>query len=220
LSSPEIPLKQSQVLPSLYLITDRHQAGFGLSYTVEQALKAGAKLIQMREKDWPPEQQKNMGCQLNRLCRSYGASLLINGQVELAAEIGAEGVHLGAGSLSVQSARQRLGDQALIGYSAHSFAEIVKAYEQGADFVTFSPVYFTPSKKSYGLPQGLEALRSACRNAPLPVYALGGINPEKISEVVKAGAHGVAAISTVFSAVDPFKATQKLLKELAETGKS
>lgn len=219
MSSPEIALKRSQVLPRLYLITDRHQAVLDLNYTVEQALKAGVKLIQMREKDLPLDQQKNIGRQLNELCHNYGASLLMNGQVELAAEIGAKGVHLGAGSLSVQAARKQLGEQALIGYSAHSLAEIVQAYEQGADFVTFSPVYYTPSKKQYGPPQGLDALHSVCCKAPLPVYALGGINSENIAEVIEVGAYGVAAISAVFSATDPFRATQKLLEETDSTRK-
>ncbi|NCO52434.1 MAG: thiamine phosphate synthase [Deltaproteobacteria bacterium] len=220
LSSPEIAPKRSQPLPSLYLITDRHQTGLGLSYTVEQALNAGVKLLQLREKDLPLAQQKEWGWQLNLLCRRHGASLLINSQIELAAELEASGVQLGAGTSSVKVARRRLGSHALIGYSAHNFAEIVQAYEQGADFVTFSPVYFTPSKRQYGPPQGLEALRAVCRTPPLPVYALGGISTEKIVEVIKAGAYGIAAISAVFSAADPFKATQKLLKEIATASKS
>jgi thiamine-phosphate pyrophosphorylase len=219
LSSPDFTAKKSGLLPRFYLITDRHQAAHGLIFSVEQALKAGIKFIQLREKDLPPEQQKELGWQLNLLCRRHGASLLINSQIELAAELQVAGVQLGAGTSSIKAARQQLGTHALIGYSAHSFSEIVAAYEQGADFVTFSPVYFTPSKRQYGPPQGLEALRCICDNSPLPVYALGGINSENIAEVMKTKAYGVAAISAVFSAADPFEATQKLLHNLTAASK-
>lgn len=220
LSNPEIAAKGSELLPRLYLITDRQQAENGLLYSVEQALKAGVKLVQLREKDLSLEQQKKLGWQLNLLCRRYGANLLINSNIDLAAELEAAGVHLGAGGASVKNARRQLGPRAFIGYSAHSLTEIVQAYEQGADFVTFSPVYFTPSKRQYGPPQGLEALSAVCHNSPLPVYALGGINSGNIAEVIKANAYGVALISAVFSAADPFRASQTLLHSLKAARKN
>jgi len=96
----------------------------------------------------------------------------------------------------------------LIGVSTHSIREIRIACEKGADFVTFGPVYATPSKAVYGAPQGLRALAEACNNCSLPVFALGGITPERTAEAHAAGAHGIALISAIIASADPESAAK------------
>lgn len=202
-------------LPPVYLITDRKIANPDLLSALESALKGGVRMIQLREKDLNPIELRKFAGNILRLTRCYGAKLLLNGMPELAADIGADGVQLGIHSCNIAEARQILGERALIGYSAHSPYEVEDAAEQGADFATFSPVYYTASKAQYGPPQGVESLRDACRTSPLPVYALGGINADRVSEVLNAGACGVALISAVLAATDVQKSVQSLMQKIS-----
>lgn len=198
-------------LSPLYLISDRKLAVPDLPRALEAALRGGARLIQLREKDLAPAELKTLAESVLKLTRRYGAKLLLNGNPALAAEIGADGVQLGIRSPDIAEARRILGARALIGYSAHSARELQLVADQGADFATFSPVYYTASKAQYGPPQGLQALQETCRNAPLPVYALGGIDATRVGEVLAAGACGVALISAVLASPDPARAVRELL---------
>ncbi len=203
-----------EFLPSLYLITDRQLARPNLPSAVEAALRGGVRMVQLREKDLAATELKTLALNLRKLTRHFGARLLLNGNPELALEVGADGVQLGVGSCGIADARQLLGAGALIGYSAHSRQEVEKAAVLGADFVTFSPIFYTPSKARYGPPQGLDALRDLCRHAPLPVYALGGINAARLNSVLEAGACGAALISAIFAAPDPNRAVATLLRQV------
>lgn len=196
----------------LYLITDRQQtAGRELPAVVAAALAGGARCIQLREKDLASRQLFDLARELRRLTREYGARLLINDRIDVALAAEADGVHLGINSLPLGEARRILGPGRLIGYSAHSSAEALRAEQDGADFVTFGPVYHTPSKAAYGAPQGLERLSETARSLAIPVFALGGVKKTSISEVMAAGCHGVALISAIIGAADPAEATNELL---------
>ena len=120
----------------------------------------------------------------------------------------------GISSPSIATARQKLGKDAIIGFSAHSLDDLHSAEREGADFVTFSPVYATPSKAAYGPPQGVDKLREFCRSATVPVFALGGIKLERVGEVLEAGAAGVALISAILAQADPEAATRDFLQRL------
>lgn len=189
----------------LYLITDRSQVASGLSLyaAVEAALQGGVKAVQLREKDLSEHELLPLATELRKLTTDYGARLFINDKVNLALEVKADGVHLGGHSQATDLVRAQVGDNMLIGVSTHSKAEIELASRQGADFVTFGPVYATPSKAKYGPPQGLEALTRACNNSSIPVFALGGITPERAAEVLQAGAQGIALISAIIASPDP-----------------
>lgn len=202
-------------LPRLYLITDRKIAAPDLFSALESALKGGVRLVQLREKDLSPSELRNIAEKLLKLTRFYGAKLLLNGLPELAADIGADGVQLGVNSCQIIKARRILGAHALIGYSAHSTQEAECAANQSADFVTFSPVYYTTSKSQYGPPQGLPALRQICQKSPIPVFALGGVNIDRAAEVLDAGAYGVALISAVLGASAVQTSAQKLLQKIS-----
>ena len=200
----------------LYLITDRKliPEGSSLFQIIEQALIGGVRALQLREKDLPPNELFSCALALKTLTDRYGAKLLINDRIDVAMAVGADGVHLGEHSLPTSAARRILGNQAIIGRSTHRVEDIVQAAAEGADFVTFSPIYFTPSKAPYGEPQGLDALRCACAASPLPVLALGGIRQDRIREVRSAGAAGVALISALLTATNPASAARSLLAEI------
>ena len=195
---------------NLYLITDRHQvpAGHTLISVIEAALRGGVKAVQLREKDLSTDELLTLAQELRTLTRQHDARLLINDHVDLALAVEADGVHLGRHSRPAEAVRRQVGTKMLIGVSTHSQDEIRSACEQGADFVTFGPVYATPSKAAYGAPQGLNALAEVCRNSPLPVFALGGITSERAAEVRTAGAHGIALISAIIGSASPQSAVK------------
>jgi thiamine-phosphate pyrophosphorylase len=197
----------------LYLITDRNQVAVGhtLLSSVEAALQGGVRAVQLREKDLLAAELLPLAQQLRELTRHYGARLLINDRVDLALAVAADGVHLGGHSLPTALVRQLVGPERLIGVSTHSQADITRAAGQGADFVTFGPVYATPSKAAYGQPQGLQALTDACLSTPLPVFALGGISADRAVAVRRAGAHGIAVISAIIASPSPRMSAEALV---------
>jgi len=201
---------------SLYLITDRVQtAGRSLPAVVAAALRGGLRAVQLREKDLTAAQLFELALELRQLTRRYDAKLLINDRVDVALAVDADGVHLGQAGLPVCEARRILGCNRLIGYSAHTPEEAHRAQTAGADFVTLGPVYLTPSKVGYGQPLGLSALAEASQLMDIPVFALGGIKNASVTEVLSAGARGIALISAIIAASDPTAETEVLLRTIA-----
>ena len=201
---------------TLYLITDRVQtAGRGLPAVVAASLRGGLRAVQLREKDLTAGQLYEHAVELRQLTRDYGAKLLINDRIDVALAVDADGVHLGKAGLPVLEARRILGGERLIGYSAHSEVEALQAQQDGADFITFGPLYHTPSKAQYGQPLGLGALAGAVRVVSIPVFALGGVKHASVAEVMSAGAHGIAMISAIMAAPDPTIETESLLRTIA-----
>jgi len=200
---------------NLYLITDRSQStGRPLKETVREALEGGVRAIQLREKDLPDEELFRVALDLRTLTREFGSHFLINSRTDVCREVGADGVHLGRFGISIAQARHELGSSCLIGYSAHSVSEALIAEKAGADFVTFGPVFHTPSKADYGDPAGLVALEEACSTLDIPVFALGGVKQGNIPDVMAAGAKGIALISAIIAAQDPRAEAFSLLKTI------
>jgi thiamine-phosphate pyrophosphorylase len=199
----------------LYVITDRQQSGGRpLLTVVEAALRGGARAFQLREKDLQPRDLYPLALRMRQLTQAYGARLLINDRLDVALAVNADGVHLTTTSLPASIARRLLGPDRLLGVSTHNLAEAQAAAEEGADFVVFGPVFFTPSKAPYGQPIGLDALRAVRAALGLPILAIGGIKKANLDQVIAAGADGIAVISAVISADDPAAATQDLLATL------
>lgn len=200
---------------SLYLITDRHQArGGDLPAVVEEALAGGVRCVQLREKDLPPSELLALARHLREMTARHGALLLINDRIDVALAVGADGVHLGETALPADIARQLLGPERLIGVSCHDRQGALAAAEKGADFITFGPVYHTPSKAAYGKPVGIGRLADVARSLPIPVFALGGVKGEQIPELLAAGAAGIALISAVIAAEEPQEQTRLLISLL------
>jgi thiamine-phosphate pyrophosphorylase len=201
---------------SLYLITDSMQtAGRALPAVVADALRGGLRAVQLREKGLAGCQLFELAGELRKVTREYGAKLLINDRIDIALAVDADGVHLGRGTLPVTVARRILGSAQIIGYSAHSLTEAQQAERDGADFITFGPIYATPSKAAYGEPLGLERLSEVARSLAIPVFALGGVKISSVPEVLSAGARGIALISAIIAARNPTVETESLLRIIA-----
>lgn len=195
----------------LMLITDRHVVrGGGLIPAVEQALSGGVKCVQLREKGLPVRELLALAYEMRELTNRYGARLIINDRVDVAVAVGADGVHLGRESVPVRAVR-KIARPFITGVSTHSVAEALQAQADGADYITFGPVYETLSKIRYGPPVGIDALRECCEKMQIPVFGLGGIKKENIREVLDAGAHGTAMISAILAAKNVKKATEEII---------
>ncbi len=199
----------------LYLVTDRSQTlGRNLLWVLERALEGGIRAIQLREKDIEGKELFRLAEAARKLTHRYRATLLINDRIDVALAVGADGVHLGRESFPITRARELVGAQKIIGVSTHGLEEAQEAEEQGADFIVFGPVYFTPSKANYGTPQGLMKLKKIVEKTSLPIYAIGGIKSENIPETKKTGVRGIALISAVVSARDPKTAAEEIIAQL------
>jgi thiamine-phosphate pyrophosphorylase len=196
-------------VPRLVLVTDRHAtAGRALVDVVRASLDAGLPAVQLRDKDLDGAALFALAERLRVETAARGALLLVNGRVDVAVAVGADGVQLGTGAVSVADARQLLPPDALIGVSTHSAAEVAAA--AGADFVLFGPVYATPGKN----PTGCAAVSTAVRTASLPLLAIGGVVATHVPELLAAGTGGVAVIRALLAAPDPAAATRAFLDVL------
>ena len=199
-------------LPPLYLIADRATCGDRPMLDVlARALDAGARLVQLREKALDRDALEALAEQVLSLVARYDAVLLINeSRADIAVKIGARGVHLPGDALP-QVVRDRVEPSFLIGYSTHTYAELDCA--DGADFVTYSPIFTPGSKPGYdGVEAGLVGLANAVAHSRLPVYALGGITPQRAAKCRTTGCAGVAVMSGILAAKDPTKAVCEFLK--------
>ena len=198
----------------LIAITDREAVGMGsLTVAAGAALDAGLRTLMLREKDLPEEQILPLAREMRAMTNRNDALFVVNRRLGVARSVAADGVHLGADGPALAEARIELGADAILGYSAHDLNEALRAFDQGADYVVFSPIYETPSKAGILQPVGLEALRKLVEVAPGPVVALGGIGAANIGEVARTGAAGVAVIRAIFGTASPGDATADLLQK-------
>ncbi|MBF2072746.1 MAG: thiamine phosphate synthase [Synechococcales cyanobacterium C42_A2020_086] len=194
----------------LYLVTSPVE---NLLAVVEAALEGGLTLVQYRDKDADDLTRLRTAEKLKQLCHRYGALFLINDRVDLALAVEADGVHLGQQDVPIAFARQLLGPQRLIGRSTTNPEEMRRALQDGADYIGVGPVYATPTK--VGKPAaGLEYVRYAVQHATVPWFAIGGINPENLADVLTAGAERVAVVRAIMEAEQPTLLTQFFVSQL------
>jgi len=198
----------------VYLITDRKQTKVPLAVAFRQALEGGVRAVQLREKDLPIRELLALAQELRSITKKFGAKLFINDRVDVAVAVDADGVHLGHQSMPVSAVRKVVGRNMMLGVSTHNVYEARDAEAGGADFITFGPIFSTPSKMQYGAPAGVEALQGVKKTIHIPVFGLGGIRINTISQVLQAGADGIAVISAIFTAGDIQKATQDVVAAL------
>lgn len=196
----DLPILRRLWLPTLYLISDVQRFGKdGFLEALERALRAGARLIQLREPWMSPQELRAYAVVVAELCRRHGARLLLNADARMAEECGADGVHLNSRWLMTLRSRP-LGDTSFVAASCHGQTELSRAERIGADLVVLSPVMATPSHPGAAT-LGWEEFHSLCASATLPVYALGGMYPDDIARARTAGARGIAMKSGVWDAV-------------------
>ncbi|PSF37913.1 thiamine phosphate synthase [Aphanothece hegewaldii CCALA 016] len=194
----------------LYLVTSKSETLFS---TVEAALQAGLKLVQYRDKSTDDLVLIRNAEKLCQLCHQYGALFIMNDRVDLAAAVNADGVHLGQQDLPIAVAREILGSGKIIGRSTTNPQEMELSIAQGADYIGVGPVYETPTKVGKAA-AGLEYVRYAADNSPIPWFAIGGIDLSNINDVITAGAQRVAVVRAIMQADDPTVITQQFLSLL------
>ena len=193
------PIIQSLCLPPLYLITDATRFPENDFFpALEQALRAGARLIQIREHRLPADHLRRFANETIALCHRYGARVLINADPNLAVECGADGVHLNSRRL-MQITHRPLSCDVLVAASCHDMNELKQAESAGVDFAILAPVLRSASHPNPN-PLGWERFRKLCDSANFPVYALGGMRPADLAQARSMGAQGISMISGVWDA--------------------
>jgi thiamine-phosphate pyrophosphorylase len=191
------------VKPIVCYVTDRKALGAAdpaasLLAKIRAATAAGVDWVQIRERDMPAQELLALAKAAIGV-RVGEARILVNDRLDVALAAGAAGAHLGGASVPAREVVRWLGErhaptEFLVGVSCHSMEEARAAENAGASYVFFGPVFETPSKKSYGPPQGIAKLAEVCSAVRIPVIAIGGVNEENATECVRAGAAGIAAI--------------------------
>ena len=200
--------------PSLYVVLDRTAAhGRDLVDLLALALAGGSRMIQLRDKEWPSGRLLPLAERLRAACAAAGATFIVNDRVDLALAVGADGVHLGQEDLPARAARPLLRPGMILGISTHSVEQARAAQADGADYVAVGSMFATTSKADFQLvgPDLLRKLRGEIR---VPLVGIGGITPDNVSEVIRAGADGVAVISAVCAAADPQAAAARFLAQI------
>lgn len=199
-------------LMKVVVITDspgkRGRSHLGIAQAV---LQGGCRAVQLRDKDFTDRAFIEIARRVKAACDGHGALFFVNDRVDVAAVVGASGVHLGVDDLSVEEARGILGDEAIIGYSPEGAGDAVRAVEAGVDYLGVGPVAQTASKSDAGGPIGLAGLSVICERVVAPVIAVGGIDLSNAGSAIEAGADGVAAVSAVCSAEDMGVVTGEML---------
>lgn len=189
----------SREMMRLYAVTDRSWLnGQTLYEQVEQALKGGVTLVQLREKGLGAEQFLQEARQIQQLCHRFGVPLIINDSIEVALAVDADGVHLGQDDANAAQARQLLGKDKIIGISAHNVQEALQAVQDGADYLGSGAVFGSGTKTNVStLP--MQTLREICSAVPIPVVAIGGITEQNLQRLSGSGISGAAVVSAIFA---------------------
>jgi thiamine-phosphate pyrophosphorylase len=194
----------------LYVLLTGAQCAASIDWTLGRAAAGGADVVQLREKALPDRELITRARDVRRWTRTAGVLFVVNDRPDIARLVEADGVHLGQDDLPVKEARRIIGPDALIGVSTHSVEQVRQAVLDGADYLGIGPVYPSKSKTFDNFP-GVEFVRAAAAETSLPAFALGGIGPENLKEVVTAGARRVAVGAAVTTADDP-EGVVRLLK--------
>jgi thiamine-phosphate pyrophosphorylase len=196
---------------SLYLVTDRSLSkGRSTAEIVAAAVAGGVSCIQLREKSCGTREFLNEALALQPLLKSRNIPLIINDRLDIALAIEADGVHLGQSDMPIGRARKIAGDSLIIGISAESVDDALRAEQEGADYIGISPVFSTPTKTDIAPPLGLEGVRQIRALVDIPLVGIGGIHSDNAESVIAAGADGIAVVSAIVSAADPAGAAKKL----------
>ena len=194
----------------LYAVTDRTWTDeVSLLEQVEQALRAGVTMVQLREKNMNKEQFLEEAIQMRRLTKKYQVPLIINDDMDIAIQSGADGVHVGQDDMDATMARALIGPNRILGVSVHSVKEATIAWKQGADYLGVGAVFNTATKHNVtSMPY--HTLKNICQSVYIPVVAIGGIQLSNIQKLKGSGIQGVAVVSAIFGSKSIDEATKQL----------
>ena len=204
---------------TLYFITD--STGFSeeeFLYRTEEALKGGATILQLREKDKTTREYISLAEKVHKLTKKYNVPLIIDDRVDVALAIDAEGVHVGASDMPVDTARKLMGENKIVGATAKTVPWALEAYEQGADYLGVGAIYPTTTKVKTVL-TSTETLDAICKAVPIPINAIGGLNKNNVQILKGIDIAGFCVVSAIMKAEDPKKETEILLKLAKELKK-
>jgi len=198
----------------LYVIADKKICGDrDVEDVVRQAIEGGAQMIQCRDKDSDHADFLSMARKLRAVCKERGIPFIVNDRADIAAEVNADGVHVGQKDLSASEARQVLGSARIIGKSSSTLDQAIRAQDEGADYVGIGPIFDTPSKQ-IDKPIGLDIVPKANEMLGIPFFLIGGITEENLNQVIRAGGRRIAVISAVVSSDHVTLAAASLLRRL------
>lgn len=197
-------------IPKLYLITDRHLSRQGEEKDVQDALEAGIKIIQYREKDMKKEQILKTAKNLRALTKKHNALLIINDHPEIAEKVHADGLHIGQSDTNIHEAKKIFKGK-IIGVSAKTLKEAKQAEIAGATYIGLGPIFDTSTKSDAGRGIGLNKLKEIKETINIPIVAIGGINKNNARQVLESGASSIAVVSAIIGK-DIKKETEDLLK--------
>ena len=196
----------------LYGVTDRSWLGERTLYSaVEQSILGGVTMVQLREKDLAQEEFQKEARQIQKLCKKHQVPFLINDNVELAVEIEADGVHVGQHDMEAGQVRQKIGPDKILGVSAQTVEQALKAQAAGADYLGVGAVFPTGTKDDADA-VSLDTLKAICQAVDIPVVAIGGIKESNILDLKGSGICGVAVVSAIYAKEDPQAAAAGLRK--------
>jgi thiamine-phosphate pyrophosphorylase len=179
---PSVPITESHLL----FITDSSRSrGRNNIDVVRAVLAGGCRWVQYRAPELSDRDFYNECLKIREICSQIGAGLIVNDRLDIAALVRAEGVHLGANDLPVRVVREYAGDDFVVGYSAHSIQEAITASWEGADYLTFSPIFPLEHKESPHKPHGLEGAKEVLKKVKVPIFLLGGIRMPDLKELAK-----------------------------------
>ncbi|MCH3962488.1 MAG: thiamine phosphate synthase [Solobacterium sp.] len=194
----------------LYAVTDRRWLkNSTLLQQCEQALKGGATMIQLREKDLDPEQFAAEAVQIKTLCHQYGVPFIVNDNVAVALKADADGIHVGQSDMEADDVRALIGRDRILGVSAETVEQAVLAEQRGADYLGVGAVFHTGSKAD-AEDVSYETLKAICQAVKIPVIAIGGITKDNVTQLSGSGICGIAVISAIFAEDNICQATEKL----------
>ena len=204
--------------PSLYFVTD--STGFAeeeFLFRVEQALRGGVTLLQLREKEKSTREYIELAEKVHEIAKRYHVPLIIDDRVDVALAMDAEGVHVGASDMSVATARKLMGTDKIVGATAKTVPWAKEAYEQGADYLGVGAIYPTTTKVKTIL-TSTDTLRDICHAVPIPANAIGGLNKENIDILTGIPIAGICVVSAIMKAEDPKAAAEELKARAKELG--
>ena len=198
----------------LYAVTDRAWVGTKSLYEqVKEALENGVTCVQLREKELNESDFLKEAKQISTLCKEYKVPFIVNDNVNIAIACKADGIHIGQEDMELTNVRKLVGEDMIIGVSAHTVEEAIKAQEGGADYIGIGAVFATSTKTDVDV-LSFETLRSICEAVDIPTVAIGGIKKDNICKLKGSGIDGVAVVSAIFAANDIATATKELLFEV------
>ena len=203
---------------SLYFITDStNYSEEEFLSRVEQALRGGVTLLQLREKEKSTREYIELAEKVHELAKRYHVPLIIDDRVDVALAIDAEGVHVGASDMPVATARKLMGDDKIVGATAKTVPWAKEAYEQGADYLGVGAIYPTTTKVKTVL-TSTDTLRDICNTVPIPANAIGGLNKDNIDVLEGIPVAGICVVSAIMKADDPKTAAEELKVRARELG--